>query len=98
VGSPAVFLDRDGTINEDTGYVSDPEGLVVLPGAGEAIKRLNEQGIKVIVITNQSGVGRGYYTANDVMAARWDILLSAPSGPAVRVQKARDRPHCKGSR
>jgi D-glycero-D-manno-heptose 1,7-bisphosphate phosphatase len=68
VGSPAVFLDRDGTINEDTGYVSDPEGLVVLPGAGEAIRRLNEQGIKVIVITNQSGVGRGYYTANDVMA------------------------------
>jgi D-glycero-D-manno-heptose 1,7-bisphosphate phosphatase len=68
VGSPAVFLDRDGTINEDTGYVSDPEDLIVLPGAAEAIKRLNERGIKVIVITNQSGVGRGYYTANDVRA------------------------------
>jgi D-glycero-D-manno-heptose 1,7-bisphosphate phosphatase len=68
MGSPAVFLDRDGTINEDTGYVSDPDDLRVLPGAAEAIKRLNEEGIKVIVITNQSGVGRGYFTASDLRA------------------------------
>jgi histidinol-phosphate phosphatase family protein len=64
----AVFLDRDGTINEDTGYVSDPEDLVLLAGAPEAIKRLNQEGIKVIVVSNQSGVGRGYFTESDVRA------------------------------
>ncbi len=64
----AVFLDRDGTINHDTGYISDPEGLVLLPGAASAIKRLNENGIKVIVVTNQSGVGRGYFTEADLRA------------------------------
>lgn len=57
-----VFLDRDGTINEDVGYLSDPEGLVLIEGAAKAIRLLNEAGIKVIVISNQSGVGRGYYT------------------------------------
>jgi histidinol-phosphate phosphatase family protein len=62
----AVFLDRDGTINEDRGYVSDPDELVLLPGAAASIKRLNREGVKVIVITNQSGVGRGLYSAGDV--------------------------------
>ncbi len=57
-----VFLDRDGTINEDIGYLSDPEKLVLIKGAARAIRLLNEAGIKVIVISNQSGVGRGYYT------------------------------------
>jgi histidinol-phosphate phosphatase family protein len=68
VGGQAVFLDRDGTINADEGYISDPDDLALLPGASEAIKRLNKGGIKVIVITNQSGVGRGFYTADDVRA------------------------------
>ena len=57
-----VFLDRDGTINEDVGYLSDPEGLVLIEGAAKAIRLLNEAGVKVIVVSNQSGVGRGYYT------------------------------------
>lgn len=64
----AVFLDRDGTINHDTGYVSNPDELVLLPGAAVAIKRLNKNGIKAIVVTNQSGVGRGYFTEADVRA------------------------------
>ncbi len=74
----AVFLDRDGTINEDEGYISNPEDLVLLPGAAGAIGRLNREGIKVIVITNQSGVGRGYYTPQDVRAVnrRLDELLA----------------------
>lgn len=58
---PAVFLDRDGTINDDRGYIKDPDEIVLIAGATEAIKKLNEQGIPVIIITNQSGIGRGYY-------------------------------------
>ena len=63
-----VFLDRDGTINEDVGYLSDPDGLVIIEGAARAIRLLNEKKIKVIVVSNQSGVGRGYYTDSDVEA------------------------------
>lgn len=63
-----VFLDRDGTINEDVGYLKDPAGLVIIEGAARAIRLLNEKKIKVIVVSNQSGVGRGYYTDSDVEA------------------------------
>ncbi|MBI4333172.1 MAG: HAD family hydrolase [Chloroflexi bacterium] len=58
----AIFLDRDGTIIEDTGYVGEREKVRFLPRAGEAIRLLNENGFKVIVITNQAGVARGYFT------------------------------------
>lgn len=61
----AVFLDRDGTVNIDTGYLSDPAKLHLIDGAADAIKRLNEAGIKVIVVSNQSGVGRGFFTNAD---------------------------------
>jgi len=59
---PAVFLDRDGTINQDIGYIDSPERLFIIDGAASAIKRLNSKGFRVVVITNQSGVGRGYFT------------------------------------
>jgi D-glycero-D-manno-heptose 1,7-bisphosphate phosphatase len=55
----AVFLDRDGTIIEDTGYLHDPAQVRLLPGAAPAIKRLNESGLLAIVVTNQSGIARG---------------------------------------
>ncbi|WP_051184734.1 D-glycero-alpha-D-manno-heptose-1,7-bisphosphate 7-phosphatase [Desulfatiglans anilini] len=58
---PAVFLDRDGTINEQMGYINHPSRLVLLPGAGKAIRRLNRSGHLVIVVSNQSGVARGYF-------------------------------------
>jgi D-glycero-D-manno-heptose 1,7-bisphosphate phosphatase len=64
----AVFLDRDGTINEDVEYLSDPAALVIIDGAARAIRLLNEKNIKVIVVSNQSGVGRGYFTDADVDA------------------------------
>lgn len=57
----AVFLDRDGTINEEMGYLNHLSRLVLLPRTGQAIKRLNEAGLKVVVITNQSGAARGYF-------------------------------------
>lgn len=60
--SRAVFLDRDGTINRDVPYCSRPEDFELLPGVGEGVRRLNEMGFRVVVITNQSGVARGYFT------------------------------------
>lgn len=65
---PAVFLDRDGTINEDTGYIDSPERLIFIDGASSAIKKLNSKGYRVIIITNQSGVGRGYFSKEAVDA------------------------------
>lgn len=62
----AVFLDRDGTINVDYGYVYKPEDLTLLPGVVEALQLLQREGYLLIVITNQSGVGRGYFTLEDV--------------------------------
>ena len=58
----ALFVDRDGTINEDIGYVSRPEDLIIYPWTAEAIRLVNESGMKAIVITNQSGIARGLYT------------------------------------
>lgn len=58
----AVFVDRDGTINVDTNYVNSPEQLILLPNSGKAIKLLNQNKFKVVVVSNQSGVARGYLT------------------------------------
>jgi histidinol-phosphate phosphatase family protein len=58
----AVFLDRDGTIARDVPYCSRPEDFELLPGAAEGIKLLNEHGFKVVLVTNQSGIARGYFT------------------------------------
>jgi D-glycero-D-manno-heptose 1,7-bisphosphate phosphatase len=58
----AVFLDRDGTINEEVDFVKTPEELVLLPGAAAAVRRLNDAGLVSCVISNQSGVARGFYT------------------------------------
>ncbi|MFH1217937.1 MAG: D-glycero-beta-D-manno-heptose 1,7-bisphosphate 7-phosphatase [Pseudomonadota bacterium] len=58
---PAVFLDRDGTINEQMGYINHISRFHLIPGAAEAISRLNGEGIPVVVVTNQSGLARGYF-------------------------------------
>ena len=58
----AVFLDRDGTIARDVPYCSRPEDFELLPGVAEGIKLLNEHDFKVVVVTNQSGIARGYFT------------------------------------
>ena len=70
----AVFLDRDGTINEEVGYLTDLSMLRLIPGASAAIKRLNESGFKVVVVTNQSGVARGYFTESFVQETHERIL------------------------
>ena len=65
-GSAALFLDRDGVLNVDNGYVGDPLDLIILDDLSDIIKRCNKKGIKVIVLTNQSGVGRGYFSLDAV--------------------------------
>lgn len=57
----AVFLDRDGTVNEEMGYINHPSRFQILPGVAKAIKLLNRAGLKVIVVSNQSGAARGYF-------------------------------------
>ena len=64
--SRAVFLDRDGTIIEEKEYLSDPDQVVIFPGAARALKRLQDAGFKLLIVTNQSGIGRGYYTVEDM--------------------------------
>jgi D-glycero-D-manno-heptose 1,7-bisphosphate phosphatase len=61
-GSPALFLDRDGVINIDKGYVHKPEDCEFVEGIFDLVKRANEHGYKVFVVTNQAGIARGYYT------------------------------------
>lgn len=75
---PCVFLDRDGTINKEAGYINHPERFELLPGVAPAIRRLNEAGILTIVVTNQAGVARGYFTLDvlDATLARMKMLLA----------------------
>ncbi len=78
-GRPAVFLDRDGTLIEDRHYLRDPDQVHLLPGASEAVRRLNEAAIPAVVVTNQSGIARGLLTEADYAATvrRLDELLAA---------------------
>jgi len=73
----AVFLDRDGTINEEIGYMDRLEKLRLIPGAAEAIRLINESGMKTIVVTNQSGVARNVFdeaSVDEVHARLRDML------------------------
>ena len=65
---PAVFIDLDGTLNEEVGYLHRPEDVVLVPGAAQALARLNAQGIPVLVVTNQAGIGKGKYGWDDFRA------------------------------
>jgi len=74
----AVFLDRDGTLNVNTGYVGDPENVVLVPHAAEGARMLAGEGFALVVISNQSGIARGYFTEADADAvdARLKELLA----------------------
>jgi len=71
--SAAVFIDRDGTIIEDADYCSHPEQVKVFPGVPEALRRLKSKGFKLIVITNQSGIGRGFFTVAQYRAVESEV-------------------------
>lgn len=64
----AVFLDRDGTLIREEKYLSDPAGIVLIPGVVEALRRLRQGGFALVVVTNQSGIARGYYALDDYHA------------------------------
>ena len=92
---PAVFLDRDGTIIEEVGYLKEPSQVKLIRGAAAGIRRLNEAGVPVVVVTNQAGVGRGYFAESAVAGvhaelarqleggggARWDAVYYCPHHP-----------------
>jgi heptosyltransferase II len=76
--APVLFVDRDGVIIEDTDYISDPAAVVLIPGAAEALARARKAGMRLVAVTNQSGIGRGYYSDRDFAAvqSRVDALLA----------------------
>ena len=78
----AVFLDRDGTLIVDRHYLGDPEGVELLPGAREGTERLRELGYRLFLFTNQSGIGRGWITRDQVDACnrRTEELLGLEDG------------------
>lgn len=90
----AVFLDRDGTIIEDMHYLHEPEKVILCPRAMEGLKILEDAGFLLFVITNQSGVGRGYFPIEDVYAVNTRVseLLSAGGVHILRYYIAPERP------
>lgn len=88
----AVFLDRDGTINEDRGYVHRAEDLVFLPGVIDAMISLTEEGIKVYIVTNQAGIARGYFTEQDFKTFTAGLLGDLASR-GIRVEDVLYCPH-----
>jgi len=65
---PTAFLDRDGTVIVERHYLGDPAGVTLLPGAAEGLRRLSAVGVQLVLVTNQSGVARGYFTEEDMHA------------------------------
>lgn len=70
----AIFLDRDGTLIENRHFLRSPEGVALLPGVREALARARDAGAKLFLFTNQSGVGRGYFTLADVEAVNQRMI------------------------
>jgi D-glycero-D-manno-heptose 1,7-bisphosphate phosphatase len=77
---PAVFLDRDGTLMRDVDYCGDPREVEIFPNAAEALRRLKEKGYKLIVVTNQSGIGRGYFTEAEYHAVESEFRRQLGDG------------------
>jgi len=78
--SPAVFVDRDGTIMHDADYCSRPDQVRVFDGTSAALRRLKKAGYKIIVITNQSGIGRGYFSEAQYHAVQSELLSQIGEG------------------
>lgn len=92
MSSKAVFIDRDGTIARDVPYCSRPEDFELFPGVAEAIRLLNRSGFKVVVITNQSGIARGYF--DEQMLSRIHArMLELLAGQQARIDGIYYCPH-----
>lgn len=95
----AAFLDRDGTLIHDAHYLADPEGVRLLPGAAAAVRRLNEAGLPVFLVTNQSGIGRGYFSEQAYLAVHQRVvdLLAAHGARLDGAYHCPDAPNGSGS-
>lgn len=91
----AVFLDRDGTVVEEKEYLHRPEDVVVLPGAAEALRRLQAAAFRLVFVTNQSGVGRGYFMMQEVEAVNRH-LLAILAAEGVRIDQVYVAPEAPG--
>lgn len=89
---PAVFLDRDGTIIEERNYLSDPAGVALLPGAARGLARLRDLGLPLVLVTNQSGVGRGYF-GRDAVERVHGRLIALLAEHGVRLSAIYSCPH-----
>jgi D-glycero-D-manno-heptose 1,7-bisphosphate phosphatase len=87
-----LFLDRDGTINVERGYLADPNDVELLPGAADAIRAANEFGIPVIIITNQAGVARGFHSEAAVVSVN-ERLKQLLSDQGARIDAVYYCPH-----
>jgi len=79
---PGILIDRDGTLIEDRDYLADPAGVQLFPGVAEAVAAVNRAGVPIALVSNQSGIGRGYFTEDDLAAVegRVQALLAAAGG------------------
>jgi len=81
-GRPAVFIDRDGCLTEEVGYVNHPRRLALLPRSAEAVRRLNAAGVPAVVVTNQAGIARGYFSAETLEAVHDELRRQLAAGRA----------------
>lgn len=102
-GKPAVFLDRDGVLTEENGYIKSVENLKLFPYTAECIRQIHEKGYYAIVITNQSGVARGLFTEeelwkmNDYLRKQTnvDAIFYCPHHPEGKIEKYRKLCNCR---
>lgn len=94
---PAVFIDRDGTLNEDVGYPGRPDQVRIFERSYEAVRRLNRAGFVTVVVTNQSGVGRGYFSEKDVNIVH-QAVAEAMAARGARLDAFYYCPHYVGSK
>lgn len=92
----AAFVDRDGTLIRDTGYPSDPDRVELLPGAARAVRTLNRADVPVVVVTNQSGIGRGLLTEETFRAVQAEAERRLAERGA-RIDAVRHCPHVPGA-
>jgi histidinol-phosphate phosphatase family protein len=89
---PVAFLDRDGTLNESVEYLGEPEKMKLLPGVVEGLKQLNELGYLTVLVTNQPGIGMGYFSREDFYRVN-RVLLKAASAGGAKIHKIYFCPH-----